>query len=216
MFEDESGAKTVSKSFAITARSPEACKKNQFSGLGPTKAYALEVSILKVLEEKRNASSYVTRKCRDRYFPKLLARRDPQDQNLTFVQTWDGVPLSQKYPISEFNKKFCDLSRDYVARFAKCATSVMRKARVEHLDSFDVATAAKNTVLHDGKLTLIDFDIATLFGFPRTRELVDRRELDQKSYADLLTELHGEVCTANTGAAARAAAARARWNRPVT
>ena len=43
---DESGAKTVSKSFAITARSPEACKKNQFSGLGPTKAYALEVSIL--------------------------------------------------------------------------------------------------------------------------------------------------------------------------
>ena len=68
----------------------------------------------------------------------------------------------------------------------------------------------------DGKLTLIDFDIATLFGFPRTRELVDRRELDQKSYADLLTELHGEVCTANTGAAARAAEARARWNRPVT
>ena len=51
---------------------------------------------------------------------------------------------------------------------------------------------------------------------PRTRELVDRRELDSKSYADLLTELHGEVCTANTGAAARAAAARARWNRPVT
>ena len=63
---------------------------------------------------------------------------------------------------------------------------------------------------------LIDFDIAQLFGFPRTRELVDRRELDSKSYADLLTELHGEVCTANTGAAARAAAARARWNRPVT
>jgi hypothetical protein len=29
----------------------------------------------------------------------------------------------------------------------------MRKARVEHLDSFDVATAAKNTVLRDGKLT---------------------------------------------------------------
>ena len=75
---DENGAKTVSKSFAITARSPEACKKNQFSGLGPTKGYALEVSILKVLNEKRNASSYTTRKCRDRYFPKLLARRDPQ------------------------------------------------------------------------------------------------------------------------------------------
>ena len=46
--------------------------------------------------------------------------------------------------------------------------------------------------------------------------LVDRRASWSKSYADLLTELHGEVCTANTGAAARAAAARARWNRPVT
>ena len=51
---------------------------------------------------------------------------------------------------------------------------------------------------------------------PAHEGLVDRRELDSKSYADLLTELHGEVCTANTGAAARAAAARARWNRPVT
>jgi len=37
---DETGAKTVHKSFAITAKAPEACKKNQFSGLGPTKAYA--------------------------------------------------------------------------------------------------------------------------------------------------------------------------------
>ena len=74
---DESGAKTVSKSFAITARAPEACKKNQFSGLGPTKAFALEVSILKVLNEKQNASSYTTRKCRDRYFPRLLERNDP-------------------------------------------------------------------------------------------------------------------------------------------
>ena len=63
---DESGAKTVSKSFAITARSPEACKKNQFSGLGPTKAYALEVSILKVLNEKRNASSYMNSTQADR------------------------------------------------------------------------------------------------------------------------------------------------------
>ena len=68
--------------------------------------------------------------CPGRYVPRLLAR---YDQNLTFVQTWDGVPLSQKYPVSEFNKNFCDLSREYVARFAKCATSVMRKARVEHL-----------------------------------------------------------------------------------
>ena len=47
--------------------------------------------------------------------------------------------MSQKYPIAEFNKGFCDLSLDYVARFAKCATSVLRKARVEHLAVAGVA-----------------------------------------------------------------------------
>ena len=103
--------------------------------------------------------------------------------------------------------------------------SAQRKAEREQLHDAQVPrpllpetprAARPAAGLHDGKLTLIDFDIATLFGFPRTRELVDRRELDSKSYADLLTELHGEVCTANTGAAARAAAARARWDRPVT
>ena len=69
----------------------------------------------------------------------------------------------------------------------------MRKARVEHLDSFDVATAAKNTVLRDGKLTLIDFDIATLFGFPRTRELVALHAIAQTTLAprcDFRTALH--------------------------
>ena len=117
---DETGAKTVSKSFAITARSPEACKKNQFSGLGPTKAYALEVSILEVLnEKKRNASSYTTRKCRDRYFPKLLARRDPQR---AFVQSWDGEPLTDG---QHHNRKLCQLSLEDVRRFAHCASAVM-------------------------------------------------------------------------------------------
>ena len=52
------------------------------------------------------------RRLRPTYVPQLLAR---YDQNLTFVQTWDGVPLSQKYPIAEFNKKFCELSLDYVS-----------------------------------------------------------------------------------------------------
>ena len=89
-------------------------------------------------------------------------------------------------------------------------------AKTVHKSFAITAKAPEACISAYGKLTLIDFDIATLFGFPRTRELVDRRELDSKSYADLLTELHGEVCTANTGAAARAAAARARWDRPVT
>ena len=70
------------------------------------RAYELEVSVLERLRGREVPG------CPGRYVPRLLAR---YDQNLTFVQTWDGVQLSQKYPISEFNKKFCDLSRDYVS-----------------------------------------------------------------------------------------------------
>ena len=187
---DESGAKTVSKSFAITARSPEACKKNQFSGLGPTKAYALEVSILEVLNEKeRNASSYTTRKCRDRYFPKLLARRDPQR---AFVQSWDGEPLTDG---QHHNQRLCQLSLADVRRFAHCASAVMAEARVDHLDSRVMLSAAKNTLLdaETKRLTLIDFDVAQLYGFPRTDQLVNRQYRPQ-NYGELLTDMYMEVC----------------------
>ena len=186
---DESGAKTVSKSFAITARSPEACKKNQFSGLGPTKAYALEVSILKVLNEKRNASSYTTRKCRDRYFPKLLERRDPQR---AFVQSYDGEPLTDG---QNHNRQLCEIPLDAVRRFAHCASAVMAEARVDHLDSRVMLSAAKNTLLdaETKRLTLVDFDVAQLYGFPRTDQLVNRQYRPQ-SYDELLTEFYLEVC----------------------
>ena len=186
---DESGAKTVSKSFAITARSPEACKKNQFSGLGPTKAYALEVSILKVLNEKRNASSYTTRKCRDRYFPKLLARRDPQR---AFVQSYDGEPLTDG---QNHNRQLCEIPLDAVRRFAHCASAVMAEARVDHLDSRVMLSAGKNTLLdaETKRLTLIDFDVAQLYGFPRTDQLVNRQYRPQ-NYGELLTEFYMEVC----------------------
>ena len=60
---DENGTKTVHKSFAITAKALK--QKESVLGLGPTKARA-GGAILKVLNEKRNASSYTTRKCRDR------------------------------------------------------------------------------------------------------------------------------------------------------
>ena len=186
---DESGAKTVSKSFAITARSPEACKKNQFSGLGPTKAYALEVSILKVLNEKRNASSYTTRKCRDRYFPKLLERRDPQR---AFVQSYDGEPLTDG---QNHNRQLCEIPLDAVRRFAHCASAVMAEARVDHLDSRVMLSAAKNTLLdaETKRLTLVDFDVAQLYGFPRTDQLVNRQYRPQ-NYGELLTEFYMEVC----------------------
>ena len=82
------------------------CKANRWSGLTRQEAYEVEVSVLERLRGREVPG------CPGRYVPKLLQR---YDGNLTFVQTWDGVPLSQKYPISEFNKEFCDLSRDYVS-----------------------------------------------------------------------------------------------------
>ena len=104
------GTKVVRKSFVtllsrrnVTRRK---CKANRWSGLTRQEAYEIEVSVLERLRGREVPD------CPGRYVPKLLAR---YDQNLTFVQTWDGVPLSQKYPISEFNKKFCDLPRDYVS-----------------------------------------------------------------------------------------------------
>ena len=187
---DETGAKTVHKSFAITAKAPEACKKNQFSGLGPTKAYALEVSILKVLnEEKRNASSYTTRKCRDRYFPRLLERNDPKR---AFVQSYDGEPLTDG---QNHNRQLCQLSLDALRRFAHCASAVMAEARVDHLDSRVMLSAAKNTLLdaETKRLTLIDFDVAQLYGFPRTDQLVNR-QYRPENYGELLTDMYMEVC----------------------
>ena len=104
------GTKVVRKSFVtllsrrnVTRRK---CKANRWSGLTRQEAYEIEVSVLERLRGREVPG------CPGRYVPQLLAR---YDQNLTFVQTWDGVPLSQKYPIAEFNRAFCDLSREYVS-----------------------------------------------------------------------------------------------------
>ena len=43
------------------------------------------------------------------------------------------------------------------------------------------------------RLTLIDFDVAQLYGFPRTDQLVNRQYRSQ-SYGELLTEFYMEVC----------------------
>ena len=141
------------------------------------------------INEKRNASSYTTRKCRDRYFPKLLARRDPQR---AFVQSYDGEPLTDG---QNHNRQLCEIPLDAVRRFAHCASAVMAEARVDHLDSRVMLSAAKNTLLdaETKRLTLIDFDVAQLYGFPRTEQLVNRQYRPQ-SYDELLTEFYLEVC----------------------
>ena len=56
-------------------------------------------------------------------------------------------------------------------------------------------SAAKNTLLdaETKRLTLIDFDVAQLYGFPRTDQLVNRQYRPQ-NYGELLTDLYTEVC----------------------
>ena len=43
------------------------------------------------------------------------------------------------------------------------------------------------------RLTLIDFDVAQLYGFPRTDQLVNRQYRPQ-NYGELLTDMYMEVC----------------------
>ena len=80
-------------------------------------------------------------------------------------------------------------------RFAHCASAVMAEARVDHLDSRVMLSAAKNTLLdaETKRLTLIDFDVAQLYGFPRTDQLVNR-QYRPENYGELLTDMYMEVC----------------------
>ena len=201
---DVDGTRAVRKTFKVLhgrgpvmASKSGACRRNRYSGLAPAQAYALEVSVLTRLNEPRNASGGA---CRGRYFPRLL-RRD--DAGLSFLQSHEGERIVTAWwhgrnPRPRVNRRFCALPRGEVACFATCATAALQAARVAHLDSFDVPTAAKNTVLRDGKLTLIDFDLSQLYGFPRTKELAEVRRAHRSAppYAELLLAAQARLCNA--------------------
>ena len=202
---DVDGTRAVRKTFKVLhgrgpvmASKSGACRRNKYSGLAPAQAYALEVSVLTRLNERpRNATGGA---CRGRYFPRLL-RRD--DAGLSFLQSHEGERIVTAWwhgrnPRPRVNRGFCALPRGEVACFATCATAALEAARVAHLDSFDVPTAAKNTVLRDGKLTLIDFDLSQLYGFPRTKELAEVRRAHRSAppYAELLLAAQARLCNA--------------------
>ena len=48
-----------------------------------------------------------------------------------------------------------------LTRFAQCAEALLEAAHVVHYD-----LKAKNTVIQGDRLTVIDFDLATLDGYP--------------------------------------------------
>ena len=173
----ENGAKTVHKGFRDPYKR-RGCRWNHDSGLRPPEAYALEVAILERLNEPRKAS-----RCPGRYFPRLLRRHD---NNLTFVQSYDGTNLLESPSTAQ-----CFLTDQDLTRFAQCAEALLEASNVVHYD-----LKAKNTVIAGNKLTAIDFDLATLDGYPSTNDLSDRRYRTRKrtAYGPALREARAKRC----------------------
>ena len=174
---EEDGTRTVHKGFRDPLRR-RGCRWNHDSGLRPPEAYALEVAILERLNEPRNVSH-----CPGRYFPRLLRR---YDANLSFVQSWDGTNLLESPSTAQ-----CALSNQDLTRFAQCAEALLEASNVVHYD-----LKAKNTVISGDKLTVIDFDLATLDGYPSTNDLADRRyrTRTRTAYGPALREARAERC----------------------
>ena len=173
----ENNVKTVHKGFRDPLKR-RGCRWNHDSGLRPPEAYALEVAILERLNEPRNAS-----RCPGRYFPRLLRRHD---NNLTFVQSYDGTNLLDSPSTAQ-----CALTTEDLTRFAQCAEALLEASNVVHYD-----LKAKNTVIQGDRLTVIDFDLATLDGYPSTNDLADRRyrTRTRTAYGPALREARAERC----------------------
>ena len=173
----ENNVKTVHKGFRDPLKR-RGCRWNHDSGLRPPEAYALEVAILERLNEPRNASG-----CRGRYFPRLLRRHD---NNLTFVQSYDGTNLLESPSTAQ-----CALSNQDLTRFAQCAEAILEASNVVHYD-----LKAKNTVISGDTLTVIDFDLATLDGRPSLTDLSDRRyrTRTRTAYGPALREARAARC----------------------
>ena len=174
---EEDGTRTVHKGFRDPLRR-RGCRWNHDSGLRPPEAYALEVAILERLNEPRNASG-----CTGRYFPRLLRR---YDANLSFVQSFDGTNLLESPSTAQ-----CALTNQDLTRFATCAEALLEASNVVHYD-----LKAKNTVISGDKLTVIDFDLATLDGYPSKSDLADRRyrTRTRTAYGPALREARAERC----------------------
>ena len=116
----ENGAKTVHKGFRDPYKR-RGCRWNHDSGLRPPEAYALEVAILERLNEPRKAS-----RCPGRYFPRLLRRHD---NNLTFVQSYDGTNLLESPSTAQCFLTDQDLTRFAAMRYWRLRTSSTTTSR---------------------------------------------------------------------------------------
>jgi len=126
-------------------------KTKLWSGLNSNDSYNLEVVILKRL----NA---VVSPC-IRHWPKLL---DYNDKKLSITTTWDGYTLDSVGA----QPKFCALGVSDVIDQGRCIEMHLKKSNVTHNDHH-AHTNGKNLMIHNGHITLYDFNIATIDGLPR-------------------------------------------------
>ena len=108
------------------------------------------------------------------------------DNNLTFVQSYDGTNLLESPSTAQ-----CFLTDQDLTRFATCAEAILEASNVVHYD-----LKAKNTVIQGDRLTAIDCDLATLDGRPSLTDLADRRYRTRKrtAYGPALREARAERC----------------------
>jgi len=108
------------------------------------------------------------------------------DANLSFAQSFDGTNLLESPSTAQ-----CALTNQDLTRFATCAEALLEASNVVHYD-----LKAKNTVISGDKLTVIDFDLATLDGYPSKSDLADRRyrTRTRTAYGPALREARAERC----------------------
>ena len=102
------------------------------------------------------------------------------------MQSYDGTNLLESPSTAQ-----CFLTDQDLTRFATCAEAILEASNVVHYD-----LKAKNTVIQGDRLTVIDFDLATLDGYPSTNDLSDRRYRTRKrtAYGPALREARAARC----------------------
>ena len=120
----------------------------RYNKLSKIVSHKNEISILKRLNQ-------VESKC-IRHWPIL---KSFNDQTFRITTTWDGFPLNTPNGMEEF----CNISVQSIIDQGRCIDNHLIRSNVTHNDQMP---NGKNVLIYNGHLTLFDFNIATLDGYP--------------------------------------------------
>jgi hypothetical protein len=152
-------ASQSSKYVKKTFTPPYSWSVNKSNKLTYTQTYRLELSILKRLTE--SYASYASKPASERdgtcydgpHTPTLI---EYDDKLKSFSTSYGGESADTRSGVLQF----CELSREDVTRQSHCIQKELDGAMVTHNDIYP-----KNIVIDSaGKITLIDYDIATIDG----------------------------------------------------